>query len=249
MIACLATRAGAGDLSIALTGPGVDQVTLVGVVDRWDQDGQARTPVDPKAKIESPRVDAKATAAGPGRWVFAKLRPGRYDLVIVAPKARLRVEGFHYPPLREFDPVLAPTTPEPPDDVREKILTDMAKARHYENKVRPLFIAGADEKQVRLLVQLVRDLPTSYDGEVGFPAATVRHEAWQYTYHYGGWAKDRRTEVLDRVLLPRDQLARWAWIWDPRIGGLEIGEGARTLDVALPSVLDPSKVKGWLPGD
>jgi hypothetical protein len=227
----------------------VDVVTLVGAVDRWDADGQTRVPIDPKAKIEAPRVDAQATPTGPGAWTFAKLPPGRYDLVIVAPRARLRVEGFHYPPLREFDPVLAPTAPEPPIEVRDKILTDVAKSRHYENKVSTLYVAEADDKQARLLVQLVRDLPTSYDGDAGFPVATIRHEVWQYTFHYGGWAKDRRTEVLDRVLLPRDQLARWAWVWDAKLGGLEITEDARSISIALPSVLDPARVKGWLPGN
>jgi hypothetical protein len=249
MFGWVVTGADAGDLTVTLTGPGVDVVTLVGAVDRWDADGQARVPIDPKAKIESPRVDVRATPAGPGRWTFASLPPGRYDLVIVAPKIRLRVEGFHYPPLREFDPVLAPTAPEPLAEVRDRVLADMAKSRHYENKVSTLYVAEANEKQVRLLVQLVRDLPTSYDGEAGFPVATIRHEAWQYTFHYGGWAKDRRTEVLDRVLIPRDQLARWAWVWDTKLGGIEIAEDARSISIALPSVLDPAKVKGWLPGN
>ena len=37
-------------------------VTLVGAINRWDQDGNHRRPVDPKAAIGAPRLDAKATA-------------------------------------------------------------------------------------------------------------------------------------------------------------------------------------------
>ena len=40
------------------------------------------------------------------------------------------------------------------------------RLKHYENKVVPLYLSG-DEKQVRILMQLVRDLPTSYDAEYG----------------------------------------------------------------------------------
>ena len=45
-------------------------------------------------------------------------------------------------------------------------MRDIAKSRHYENKVSPLFLAG-DDKQVRILMQLVRDQPTSFDGDYG----------------------------------------------------------------------------------
>ena len=69
----------------------------------------------------------------------------------------------------------------------------------------PLFLAG-DEKQVRILVQLVRDRETSFDGDFGAPVATVRHEVWQYTNHYGGWVKDRKTEVLDRILMAAERI-------------------------------------------
>src|ERR1035441_6268319 len=75
------TSARAGDLVVALGGS--NAVTLVGAVRRWDDDGNPRVPVDPKARIDAPRVDASAARDGSGRWVFRDLAPGRYDLVVI----------------------------------------------------------------------------------------------------------------------------------------------------------------------
>ena len=47
--------------------------------------------------------------------------------------------------------------------------------------------------------------------------ATVRHEVWQYTYRYGGWVKDGRTKVLDRVLMAQQ-----------RVPAVDLGLGAQT---------------------
>ena len=175
----------------------------MGAVRRWDEDGKPLLPVDPKAKIDDPRVDSQAVRAGNGQWVFRSLAPGRYDLVVLT-KDRMRVEGFRYPPINEFDPFLPAGAKGPDLETRDWIVNHIARSKHYENKVAPLFLAG-DEKQVRILVQLVRDQPTSYDGDFGAPVATVRHEVWQYTNNYGGWVKDKRTEVLDRILMAKSE--------------------------------------------
>ncbi len=233
----------AGDLTVDL-GQSVD-VSLVGAIQRWDEDGKARFPVDPKAKIAAPRVDAKAASEGSGKWVFHNLAAGRYDLVVLGAD-HLRVEGFRYPPINEFDPFLPPNAPAPEDETRDWILKHIARSQHYENKVVPLFLAG-DEKQVRILMQLVRDKPTSYDGDFGAPVATVRHEVWQYTNQYGGWVKDRRTEVLDRILMAKSEFQRWTWVWEPRLGGIEVGAKPTTLTCPLPAKYDPQTAKGWFP--
>jgi hypothetical protein len=220
-------------------------IRLVGVIQHWDEDGKARFPVDPKAKIDSPRLDARAQEVGKGRWAFRNLPKGRYDLVILM-GSRVRIEGFSYPPINEFDPFL-PSHARPPDnETRELIMSDISKLRHYENKVTPLFMAG-NEKQVRILMQLVRDQPTSVDSEFGSPVATVRHEVWQYTNNYGGWVKDRRTEVLDRVLMAKADFQRWTWIWEPRLGGIEVGEKSLTVVFEIPKQFDPEKAQGWFP--
>lgn len=219
--------------------------TLVGAIRRWDEDGKARAAVDPKAKIESPRVDARAERGPDGRWIFGNLAEGRYDLVILTAD-RVRVEGFHYPPINEFDPFLAADAKPPDDETRDWILKDVAKARHYENKVSPLFLAG-DDKQVRLLVQLVRDQPTSFDADFGALAATVRHEIWQYSHNYGGWVKDRRTKVLDRILMARSEFRLWTWVWKSQLGGIEVGKKPVVVSYELPTKFEPGTDLGWFP--
>jgi len=220
-------------------------VTFVGALSRWDADGNPRTPVNPKAKIEAPEVTARAERQGSNRWVFKNLPPGRYDLVLLA-RERVRIEGFHYPPVIEFDRFLLPDA-QAPEEAREWIVKDMAKSAHYENKVTPLFLAGND-KQVRILVQLVRDLPTSYDGDFGTQAATVRHEVWQYTNRYGTWSKERKTKILDRLLLANSEFQRWTWVWEPALGGIEVKAEPVRVTYTLPANFDPEKLRGWMPG-
>jgi hypothetical protein len=205
-------------------------VTFVGAVQRWDEDGNHRHVPDPKAKIDAPFVDAKAVDAGGGRWVFQKLAPGKYDLVILA-KDRRRIEGFEYVPVKEFDPFF-PQKAAVEAEARQLIIDDIKKSPHYENKVEPLYLGG-DKKAVRVLMMLVRDKPTSYEGD--FPgAATIRHEIWQYSWNYGGWQKEKRTKVMDRVILHRDELRKWTWVWDPKLGGIDVGERPVTIEYELP---------------
>lgn len=242
-LAGLPAPARAGDLTVDLGKSAA--VSMLGAVRRWDQDGKRLVAVDPKAKIDSPRVDARAAPDGAGNWVFHNLAPGTYDLVILG-KERVRVEGFRYPPINEFDPFLPAAAKEPDEETKDWIIQDIAKSKHYENKVAPLFLAG-DDKQVRVLVQLVRDKPTSYDADFGAPVATVRHEVWQYTNNYGGWVKDRRTEVLDRVLLAKSEFERWTWVWEPRLGGITVDAKPVKISYELPARFDPQKARGWFP--
>jgi hypothetical protein len=233
----------AGELTVDLST--AQPVSFVGAIRRWDADGKSLAPVDPKAKIDEPRIDARGVSLGGGRWVFRGLPPGSYDLVVLA-SGRVRVEGFRYPPITEFDPFLPPDAKPPDEETGEAIVKHIARSPQYENRVVPLFLAG-DNKQVRILVQLVRDKPTSFDVDAGAPIATVRHEVWQYANQYGGWVKDRRTEVLDRVLLPRSEFHRWSWVWDPRLGGIEMADRPVTWNCPLPARFDPEKDRGWFP--
>lgn len=215
-------------------------VTLVGAIHRWDEDGNHRRPVDPKAKIHAPHVDAKAVNTGDNRWVFNDLPPGRYDLLIMAGD-RVRIEGFQYVPVLEFDPFLPPDATVD-DDTKESITEDVEKSRHYENKVVPLCMAG-DKKAVRVLVMLIRDKPTSYTPGAG----TIRHEIWQYTWQYGGWQKERRTKVLDRLLLQVSELRRWTWLWDPKLGGIEVKGAPVSLKYELPERSGKRRLRGLSP--
>jgi hypothetical protein len=239
LLLCWPSTARAGEVILDL---GDSQgVTFVGALARWDTDGKATAPVEPNAKINHPATTAQAERREANRWVFRNLPAGRYDLVVLA--GRVRVEGFDYPPIREFDPFLAPTAVAP-EEARAAIAVDIAKSRHYENKVNPLYMAG-DSKQVRVLVQLVRDHVTSYDADYGVPVATIRHEVWQYTFRHGGWVKDRSTRVLDRILMPRGELQRWKWVWEPKLGGILVTDRPVKIAYQLPQKLDPDEVRGW----
>ncbi len=217
---------------------------MVGALERWDQDGNPRRMVDPKARIDAPAIDHAARQLTAGTWVFADLPAGRYDLVILA-EPNVRIEGFHYPPVLEFDPILVQGTP-PASSIQKVIVEQIAAERHYENKVSPLYLAG-DERQVRVLVQLLRDKPTSFDGQLGQQAATLRHEVWQFTNRYGGWSKEKRTRVFDRILMPLADLRKWTWVWDARLGGIEVNDGDRVVEYSMPARRDEASTRGLRP--
>jgi len=219
-------------------------VKTVGAFRRWDEDGNPRKKVNPKAKIEIPEVDFTATRGEGGKWVFPTLKPGRYDLVIMIGD-RVRIEGFDYPPMLEFDPFLSRETPVD-EETRDWIFDDIKKSKHYENKVVPLYIASDQENKVlRVLVMLIRDKETSYEADMP-GAATIRHEIWQYTNNYGGFAKERRTRVLDRSILPRGDLRKWTWVWDPKLGAITVKDSTVHIDYKIPD-LSEKQLKGLYP--
>ena len=216
-----------------------ENVTLVAALNRWDQDGNARRQVDTKAKIDAPAVDAVAEKTGKNTWTFKSLPPGKYDFLIMT-KDQVRIEGFYYTPVLEFDPIFesdADTT----EETREFILENIAASRHYENKVVPLYMGG-DKKAVRVLVMLIRDLPTSYTKGAG----TIRHEIWQYSWNYGGWVKEKRTRVLDRILMQVSDLKQWTWLWEPKLGGVDVKSKPVTVKYTLPNPGD-EEPKGLRP--
>ncbi|MCS7304868.1 MAG: hypothetical protein NZ602_07150 [Thermoguttaceae bacterium] len=224
-------------------------VRAVGAIARWDQDGNFRRPVDPKAKIDAPQADYWATETSPGKWEFKDLPKGRYDLVILG-KDRVRIEGFEFAPVLEFDPFIPGTASFPEEDAEDRdwILDHIRKSKHYENKVIPLYIARSpqDKKVARVLVMLIRDLPTSYEAD--FPgAATMRFEIWQYDWLYGGWAKNKRTKVMHRVILHRDELRRWTWLWDGRLGGIQVDKDPLTIQYDYTEALQSKKLQGLYP--
>jgi hypothetical protein len=215
-------------------------VKLVGAIARWDKDGNPRQLPDQKAKIDAPHLDATALSNGSSQWVFKDLAPGKYDLLIMG-EGHLRIEGFQYVPVNEFDPFFPPDT-KIDEEARDFIVNDIKASQHFENKVVPLYLSG-DKKAVRVLVMLIRDLPTSYKKGAG----TIRHEMWQYNWNYGGWQKDKRTKVLDRVMLDVSELRQWTWLWDPKLGGIEVGKSPLTIHYDLPHKSAEEKVKGLYP--
>ena len=202
-------------------------IAWVGAVDRWDPAGKPRRPVNPKAKIEAPYVDAKAKDAGHGQWVFDDLKPGRYDLLIFA-EGRVRIEGFTFAPVNEHDPFLK-IEKQPDAETAKWISDDIRQGRYFENKIETLYQAG-DDKAVRLLMLMIRDKRTTYTPGAG----TIRHEIWQYSANYAGWQKERNTQVLDRTILQVDQLRQWTWLRDPKLGGIEVAGTPVKIEYRLP---------------
>jgi hypothetical protein len=217
-------------------------VSLVGAIQRWDADGNHRKLPDPKAQIGAPAVDATAVNQGRGHWVFKNLPKGKYDLVILADGQR-RIEGFQFVPVREFDPFFAPELGID-EETRQFVVDDIKKSPQYENVVEPLYLVG-DKKAVRVLMMLLRNKPTTFDEIPN--AATMRHEIWQYSWKYGGWQKEKRTKVMDRVIMNRDELRKWTWLWDPKLGGLEVDTRPISIKYQLPKPSGPQKLKGLYP--
>jgi hypothetical protein len=141
----------------------------------------------------------------------------------------------------EFDPFLAGDAA-CDEETRSAIDADIRKSEHYENRVEPLYMGAVpgEKKVVRVLVQLIRDKPTSYTPGAG----TMRHEIWQYTWNYGAWVKERRTRLLDRHLLQVSELRQWTWLWDPKLGGIEVKKAPLTVRYELPR--EP-KLRGLVP--
>ena len=237
----LSSSASAADLTVELGNS--QNVTFVGAIQRWDQNGNHRKLPDPKAKIDAPVVDATARRNNGDKWLFNDLPPGKYDLILLA-KDRIRIEGFQYVPVKEFDPFFSPDAAVD-EETRDFIVDDIKKSTHYENKVVPLYLAG-DRKAVRVLVMLIRDKPTSFEGESP-AAATIRHEIWQYTSNYGAWQKEKRTKVMDRILMHRDQLRKWTWLWDPKLGGIEVKDQPVSVKYDLPKSGALQLLKGLYP--
>ena len=222
------------DLTVKIEG-NADSIELLGALRRWDSDGNPAKPVNPNAKIDRPELDATAQPDGKGRWVFKNLKPGTYDLVILT-KNKTRIEGWHYPPVQEFDPFFAPDAPVD-KSVKKFIEDDIKKSKHYENRVRPIAMGG-DDHTVRVLVSLLRDKPTSYKKDYG----TLRFEVWQYTKKYGAWSKEKRTRVLHRLIFPLAELRPWSWTWDPKLGQIKVTTETKPLTYRLPK----KKPKGIL---
>jgi hypothetical protein len=239
--ATMASPAHAAKLTVTIANG--DAVTMVAAIQRWDEDGNERKKINKDAKIDKPEADALAQKDDQRNWVFENLPEGRCDLVILAGTKR-RIEGFDYPPVLEFDPFF-PSNATVEEETRDFIVDHIKKSPHYENKVEPLYFGG-DKKAVRVLVMLLRDKPTSYEADMP-GAATIRHEIWQYSWQYGGWTKQRRTRVLDRSILTRDELRKWTWLWDPKLGGIEIKKTPVTLQYALPTAAADRKLKGLYP--
>ena len=262
----------AGELRVTLTGDDSD-ITFFGAVYRWDVDGLPKKAngqpfiIDTKAKIDAPYADAQATRESPGLWVFENLPAGTYDLVLVKGARHLRLEGFRYAPVLDFDPFLPPDAKvlrdvEEDGVVKEKefdgesydyVDEQIRNAPAYENKVVPYYIGGSyrkgqeKPKLIRALVMLLRDEVTSYEGDMA-GAATLRFEIWEFNDKTGTYVKNRKTQVMHRVILTRDEVRQWYWLWDPALGDIAVPKsGTKTVEYAIPDPQTNPEIKGLRP--
>jgi len=242
----------AGKVTVELTNG--DNVTAVGAVCRFDDEGNAlykfsKIAYDANAKLKgddpgTPHfMNASAVKEGSSRWVFKSLPKGKHDLIIVGKPSRLRIEGWYYAAVLEFDPAFPPTATAE-DEVREDILGQISRQQHYENIVKPLYLGG-DKEAVRVLVMLIRDKATTLTDFAG--AATMRHEIWQFSFQHGGWTKEKRTRVLDRSLMNVDELRKWTWVWDPKLGGIEVKNSPITIKYDVTAGIADKKLQGLYP--
>jgi hypothetical protein len=217
-------------------------VASVSAIHRWTDTGDPVKLVEKDRTISEIDVTASAKSLGHGKWGFADLKPGRYDLLIML-ESKIRIEGFSYPPILDFDPFI-PVDATADEEVVSFIVDDIHKSPHYENKVEPIYM-GSDKakKATRVLVQLLRDKKTSY--KVGY--GTMRHEIWQYDSLYGGWQKNKRTKVLNRIIMPVEELRTWHWLWEPKLGDIQVKKEPLTIKYDVPEKPDPAKLKGLYP--
>jgi len=220
-----------------------DRVDWIGIVRRFDADGNLVRKPDPKEKFDAPYCDARSQG---NTAHFAGLTPGLYDVRVFL-KDGTRLEGFHWSPFQEFDDPDDPAFKKPPPkEIEQSLRKRIAASRHYENKVTPLAFAG-DKQHVRVLMQLLRDKPTSFDRMFGQPVATLRYELWQYTNHFGGWTRDNRRHVLHRLIVAKSQLRKRRCLWVRDLGGLRVKRSgpASQLSYRLPKSL--SRLPGLKP--
>lgn len=230
----------AGRFELIIKGEGGWQE--VGLIRRWDELGFPLPAYKRDAPITKPPLTLRARQVGENRWLIPNAPPGYYDVCFVSPERRVRIEGFYFAPVLELDEHWYRASV-PPARVRRSLLDWIGQRRYYENKVTPLFMAGTEEN-VRVFMQLLRDRPTSADAMFGGPIATLRFELWQFRKLFGVWDKERATKVLYRLRLARTELARWTWLWDLRLGAVEIADEAVTLTYEVPK--EPYRYAGGL---
>jgi len=137
----------------------------------------------------------------------------------------------------EFDPFIAPTATAS-KEARDAIYDDIKKSRHYENKVVPL-AAGGDDRVVRVLVMLLRDLPTSYTKGAG----TLRFEIWQYTASYGPGSRSGALGSCTACCCGRRNAAL-DLVWAPALGAVEVKEEPVTVRYRVPGRNELKKIRG-----
>ena len=131
-------------------------------------------------------------------------------------------------------------------EMEKLIRKQISKMRTYENKKRAIAMIG-NKKRATVLMMLLRDKATTYDGDFGAPVATLRWEIWTWTNWYGGWTKDRDPKLLHRVIMDSRKLRTRAWIWDRALGGVRVKEGEATAPILYTVPKQYTEADGLVP--
>ena len=176
-----------------------------------------------------------------GAFEAKTLRLGTYNFVIKTPWGRL--EGVDMTPrVSEYDILIPPEyrtedLGKPPegtlsDEDTKGIRLIIYGIKHYENKVRDLYLTGTSDKAVALM-ELMQD--TDFHSRKG-DEITWRMEQWFYEKKYGGWLTFR-TRCLYRFRVSGAAWATWGWQFEPALGGIDITEDRKepvTIDYTIP---------------
>lgn len=178
--------------------------------------------------LDDPAVFAATIDAASGAFVIPNLLAGHtYDLIAWTDAGRW--EGVNMEYHRDIEPAELFTAED------KKWITDfIEKTPEFYDQVRLLRLA-ADHKHATALVELrrTRGFVNQQEGETIY-----RVELWYFENYFGGWAKDKNTEVvLARYRGPAEGLPK-VWQFVPAMGGIALDAMGRAapVKVVLPKV-------------
>jgi len=245
---------GTGRIVGTLTPPG--RAVRVGVIERIPA-----TLMKLQDKEHWGRLDAAK-----GTYVVDDLAPGKYDLAIETKGGRtdgivLHLEGEEAKPTYDLEVATGKLTAQRfdiqpfleenqvvDDKERDAIVRQqlrinklmdyigkLSTVQRFEDKVRPLWVHGTRDEAI-VLMELTRDREfyASKQGE-----AIWRIETWPFQWVSGVWHKPRKgLRVWQRLRLQGDAWTKLGYVFDPRLGGIEVKAGKdTTVDHALPEKL------------
>lgn len=201
-----------------------------------------------------------------GTYVVDSLKPGKYDFVVETKEGRiegveLKVRGEADQPTYDLEVATGKLTTERfdieqyleegqvvSDEERGKIIRrklrlakledrvkKLLKVHRFMDKLRPIWIHGTRQRAV-VLMELIRD--RAFYASKG-AEAIWRIESWPFVWMRDVWHKPRKgLRVWQRQRLRGDAWSRLGYVFDPRLGGIEVKAGQDTkFDVALPEKL------------
>jgi len=111
----------------------------------------------------------------------------------------------------------------------EKLLERMnsvLKVPRFENRIRALYIHGT-RKHARVLVEMGRDKAFYNSGD----QVTWRVEIWDFLWKGDVWENPNKMQLtVERVKIPAMEFRKMTWVFDPRLGAIEIVGGADMTD-------------------